>query len=370
MELMLLSYLLKMNKKKIERILIEIGENFSDYDKIKKQMNSSYIETGYGEFIEKDKNNESKIKNNDIKAFMDKIFSDQKNFDYIIDNIPGFIMSSGGSGEYVSSILTGRPSKCLIFEDYKDKEELKKIFEKLYNNSINELNFLTISIKGHELAVIDLVKNKGQLYLLIKNPWGCGDKGDIVSKETDDLLKDTKYSKINKNYETTGIALLNFNDIQKTFLSMSILDYEAGKYIYTESITKSQIEKSHKFDFLLNMQKKDNIKLDTVNLKTDLQLKKSDSYPIKNIQIFDENKNLIKKIKYEDVSRYSENNIVSDLEVGQKYIIRATLSDPVDFNIIRNYKENKVKFLGESNDNHFNNINNEINYTEEDEKKE
>ena len=150
---------------------------------------------------------------------------------------------------------------------------------------------------------------------------------------------------------------------------MTILDYEAGKFIYTESITKSQIEKSQTFDFLLNMQKKDNIKLDTVNLKTDLQFKASDSYPINNIQIFDENKNLIKTITYNDVSKFSENNIISDLEVGKNYIIRANLSDPVDFNIIRNYKENKVKFLGESNDNHFNEINNVINYTKEDEKK-
>ena len=187
-------------QKKIERILIEIGDNFSYYDKVKKQMNLSYIESVYGEFIEKDKNNESKIKNNDIKAFMDKILSDQENFDYIIDNIPGFIMSSGGNGVYLSSILTGRPSKLLKFEDYKDKEELKKIFEKLYNNSINELNFLTISIKGHELAVKDLVKINDQLCLAIKNPWGSGNKEDIVSKETDKLLKDTKFSEINKNY--------------------------------------------------------------------------------------------------------------------------------------------------------------------------
>lgn len=249
-----------IEKEKLEKILVEIVDNFELFNKQRKKINKkenkdySVEEYGYEEFVEKDKNNETKIKNMD--GLMNKILSDEKNFDYIIDNIPGFLMCSG-RGEYASSILTGRPSKCLDFKDYKNKEEeLRQIFEQLYKDSINELNFLTISIKGHEFAVKDLLKINGELCVLVRNPWGSGEKGDIDSKESDKILEGTEFSGINKNYEKTGLALLNLKDILKTFVSMSILDFEAGKYHYRQSISKPQLEKSKGFDFILDMKSK------------------------------------------------------------------------------------------------------------------
>ena len=302
---------------KLNKILIRIVDNFKLFNEQRKKinkMNNKYYpveESGYEEFIEKDKNNETKIKNMD--GLMNKILSDENNFDYIIDNIPGFLICSG-RGEYVSSILTGRPSKCLFFEDYKNKEEeLKEIFENLYKNSINELNFLTISIKGHELAVKDLSKIKDELFVSLRNPWGNGNKEDIDSKESDKILEGTEFSKINKDYEKTGLALLNLKDILKTFLSMSILDFESGKYHYTESISKSQLEKSKGFDFIIDMKAKDNIKFDVVNLNSDLQYSTYDSNCLNCIQIFDEKQKLIRKIEYSDVSKFSGNNIINYL---------------------------------------------------------
>ena len=93
-------------------------------------------------------------------------------------------MSSGGDPANISSILTGRPSKQIFFEDYKDKdEELEKIMRKLFKNCINELNLLTISIKGHTLAIKDIKEINGETFVLIQNPWGSGESTDIDSTE-------------------------------------------------------------------------------------------------------------------------------------------------------------------------------------------
>ena len=357
-------------KEKLNKILIRIVDNFKLFNEQRKKINKiknkdySVEEFDYEEFIEKDKDNNTKIKN--LDGLMNKILSDEKNFDYIIDNIPGFLICSG-RGEFVSSILTGRPSKKLFFKDYKNKEEeLKELFEKLYKNSINELNFLTISIKGHEMAVKDLFKIKDELFVYIRNPWGNGNEEDIDSKESDKILEGTEFSKINQDYKKTGLALLNLKDILKTFLSMSILDFESGKYHYSQSISKSQLEKSKGFDFILDMKATDNIKFDVVNFNSDLQYSTYDSKCLNYIQIFDEKQTLIKKIEYLDIAKFSGNNIIDDLEKGKKYLIRAFFNEPCNLNIIRNNNENTIKFLGEANNSNFNF---KFNYTEEDKKK-
>ena len=51
---------------------------------------------------------------------------------------------------------------------------------------------------------------------------------------------------------------------------MTYLDSEIGKYIYTKEITKFQILNEEEFDFLLDIDKKDNIKFDVINPRSDL----------------------------------------------------------------------------------------------------
>ena len=202
---------------------------------------------------------------------MNKILSDEENFEYIIDNIPGFIMSSGGCSKNVSTILTGRPSKYFKFEDYND-DELEKIFEKLYNNCINGLNFLTISNENHTFAIKDVKKIKGENFYLIRNPWGKGNEDDIVNTESNKILEETnnkEYSSL--DYVNTGLALLNIKDIKKKFKSISSLDFEEGKYIFTQKIISEKSDNLKEYDFVINMQKKDNIKFDISNFNTDLQ---------------------------------------------------------------------------------------------------
>ena len=256
-----------INQKKFEKILMEISKSFDFYDK----------KYGYGNYIGKDDNDKCVLK--DKEGLIKKILSDEENFDYIIQNIPGFIMSSGGLSKNVSTILTGRPSKYFKFEDYKyNSEELEKIFEKLSNNYINELNCLTLSTINHAFAVTKVIKIKGENFYLIKNPWGCGNENDIDSNESDEILKGTEYQKYNSlNYVTNGLALLNIKDIKKKFIIICALDYEAGKYIYTENISDKQLKQNKEFDFILDMQKKDNIKIDVTNFNTDLQWDNSDN---------------------------------------------------------------------------------------------
>ena len=88
-----------INQKKFEKILMEISKSFDFYDK----------KYGYGIYIDKDDNDKCVLK--DKEGLIKKILSDEENFDYLIQNIPGFIMSSGGLSKNVSTILTGRPSK-------------------------------------------------------------------------------------------------------------------------------------------------------------------------------------------------------------------------------------------------------------------
>jgi len=329
---------------KFDKILLEIAECFNYYDK----------KYGYGNYIEKNKDGIYVLK--DKEGLIKKIMSDKENFNYIIDNIPGFIMSSGGCSKNVSTILTGRPSKYFRFEDYKDNDkEFEKIFEKLSNNCINDLNSLTISIKGHALAIIKVIKVKGEKFYLIQNPWGCGDKDDIDSTESDKILKGTEYQNYNSlNYETKGLALLNIKDIKKTFKSISALDFEVGKYIYTENISDEKLIQNKKFDFILDMKKEDNIKFDVTNFNTDLQYDNSDSYCINNFTIFDENYNKIKTIFNNDLSDIKDKNVIEELETGKRYLIRVDINKPCNINIIRNYDTNEITFLGERKDENIN----------------
>ena len=213
---------------------MEISKSFDFYDK----------KYGYGIYIDKDDNDKCVLK--DKEGLIKKILSDEENFDYIIQNIPGFIMSSGGLSKNVSTILTGRPSKYFKFEDYKYNysKELEKIFEKLSNNYINELNCLTLGTINHAFAITKVIKIKGENFYLIKNPWGYGNKNDIDSNESDEILKGTEYQKYNSlSYVTNGLALLNIKDIKKKFTKICALDYEADKYIFTENIPDEQLNK-------------------------------------------------------------------------------------------------------------------------------
>lgn len=154
---------------------------------------------------------------------MKKILSNEYNFNDIMKNVPDFLMAGGGFCQDVSSILTGRPSKTFNIKNTNEKD-LEKIFDKLYNNYKNNLNFLTLSIKGHALAVEGTLEINGERFLKIRNPWGSGNKEDIDSTDSDKKLKGTAYSEFNSKYTNTGYALLNAKDIKKTFVDGSVLD--------------------------------------------------------------------------------------------------------------------------------------------------
>ena len=96
-----------------------IAINFDDYNK-------SY---GYGGFLSKNKDGSIELK--DKEGLMKKILSDEDNFDYIIQNIPDFLMD-GGFWEDVPSILTGRPFKAFNIQNINEKnlEELCKNIKK------------------------------------------------------------------------------------------------------------------------------------------------------------------------------------------------------------------------------------------------
>ena len=201
----------------LKKIFIHISKSFTEYEKYQiKNQNGNIVDIS-------DKN-----------KFLKQLILDDKNFNYIVDNIPGFIISSGGSPKNVSSILIGRPSKFLSFEDFKGKKEkLNEIIEELFEKNLNELNSLTISTQGHAYAIKQIIKIGNKKFFVIKNPWGHGHNDNIDSTETDNDLKGTEYSdfNLNDNYKKTGLILLNINDIQKKFKYMSSIDLEIGKYI-------------------------------------------------------------------------------------------------------------------------------------------
>ncbi len=205
-----------MNNSIIEKkIISNIVKNFDNY-------NESY---GYGVFLFKNKDGSIELK--DKEGLMKKILSNEDNFDYIIQNIPGFLMG-GGFFEDVPSILTGRPSKAFNIQDINEKN-----LEELCKNYKKKLNYLSLSIKGHALAVEDSLKIKGETFLMIRNPWGSGESTDIDYIDSDIKLKDTEYSNFNSNSTKTGFALLNFTDFKKSFLRGSALDFEAGKFMFS-----------------------------------------------------------------------------------------------------------------------------------------
>ena len=341
----------------LKKILFELSNEFPEYKK----------------FQSKDEKNKIIINNEDIQ-FLKELLLDEKNFDYIVDNIPGFIMSSGGCARNVSTILTGRPSKTLLFKDYENKkEELEKILEKLLHENLNELNSITLSNGSHAFAIKEIITIDNKLMLYLRNPWGSGDKADIISDESDKQLKNTEYKNFNSNYEKTGLALLTIDDIQKTFKRIDKLDFEMGKYMYKQEIKKEDMEnkKYKNFDFVIDINNNsDNIKIDVSNFNTDLKRVNNDTSQIYNFKIYDKDNTLIKEIKRNDLEEISlsDKNVLSNLKKG-KYLLRAYVLKPCTINIIRNFGCNKVKYLGEENDNNINILNEDINYSDEDNEK-
>lgn len=358
-------------KKNLDEILKEIADNFNE--------NSSKKKYKYGDFIEK-KGSEIDLK--DRENLMKKILSDKDNFDYIVQNIPGFLMSSGGYPGNVSEILVGRPSKKCRLETV-SSDELEKKLKTLCENSINELNFLTISNKTHAFAIKDTIKIKIDLennkedktLFLIRNPWGSGREEDICTSESDNILNKIdknefkefweEFQNFNNLYTKTGKALLNAGDIQKKFESISILDFEAGKYIYTYKI----IDPRKHHDFILEINKKDDdIKFDATNFNTDLQYFNSGRYCFNKLKIY-KDPPPHKEINWEDFGDIDNKNVVKDLIVGKKYLIEVDIERPCNFNIIRKFSSNKVHYLGEHNDNNINFCRNKINETYDDKTK-
>ena len=226
---------------------------------------------------------------------MKKILSDKENFDYLLQNIPAFLMSSGGFSRNVSEILVGRPSKFYKFSQTNKFEELEKQFKLLCENSLNKLNLITMSNGSHAFAIKDSIKVDEKTLFLIRNPWGYGNKKDIDSSESDAFIENIdkvkfrefyeEFHDFNSNYTKTGLALLNVKYIQKKFKRVDVLDFEAGSYIYKYSIS----EKNKAFDFILEYNKDDEIKIDITNFKTDLQKYNNGCNCINEISILNEN---------------------------------------------------------------------------------
>ena len=143
----LLEYL-KEEIKEVNKVLIEKFKNSMDgefnfkynsineyfLDKILKEIAKYYPQ--FNKFLEKKEKGGYNLK--DKEGLMKEILSkNNKDRDYIIKNIPAFIMSSSGLSRDVSTILTGRPSKFFLFENIKD-DELNETLKNLYKNCINE----------------------------------------------------------------------------------------------------------------------------------------------------------------------------------------------------------------------------------------
>ena len=117
---------------------------------------------------------------------------------------------------------------------------------------------------------------------------GSKDDPDFVTTESDKLLEVTKYSNFNKDYYVkTGKALLCTNDIKTSFVRGTVLNYEASKYIYSYKISEEQLKQNKEIDFMIEMNEKDNIKIDISNIHSDIQ-KYTREY-IDKITIYDEN---------------------------------------------------------------------------------
>ena len=150
------------------------------------------------------------------------------------------------------------------------------------------------------------------------------------------------------------MLLLNIKDIKKNFKKVCCLDFEIGKFIYTEKISKEQLEKNKTFDFIIDVKKESQIKIDITNFNTDLQQFNNDSSCINSIMIYDGNeKNPVQILKGNHLEDINNSNILEKLEKGKKYLIRVELQKPCSINIIREDGINKVKFLGESNKDNF-----------------
>ena len=337
----------------LDKILIEIADNY-------KQQ--------FGNFLER--NDKGRYKLKDKKGLMRAITASQ-DFKYITNNLPAFIMSSGGSPAFVSTILTGRPSKMFEIDNLTEKD-----LETLFYNNIKELNFLTISNEGHAFSINDITKIDGKIFVLIRNPMGRGNENDIDSTESDKILKNIdekhKYSKFkNSEYKEKGYALLCLEDLKKTFKDMTYVDYQIGKYIFTENISKEQFEKNERkqVDFVIDIKQQDNIKIDITNFQTDFQA----DFCVPQITIFDEKRNEIQTISFNDLydsQNFNNKNVLTNIREG-KYIIRVDLWKPCNINIIRNNSSNKIKCLGKANDDNFKycKAETEIKYTKEEEEK-
>lgn len=117
---------------------------------------------------------------------------------------------------------------------------------------------------------------------------GSEDNPDFFTIESDKLLEETKYSNFNKDYYVkTGKALLCANDIKTSFVRGTVLNYEASKYIYSYKISEEQLKQNKEIDFMIEMNEKDNIKIDISNIHSDIQ--KYTRECIDNITIYDEN---------------------------------------------------------------------------------
>ena len=117
---------------------------------------------------------------------------------------------------------------------------------------------------------------------------GSEDNPDFFTIESDKLLEETKYSNFNKDYYVkTGKALLYANDIKTSFVRGTVLNYEASKYIYSYKISEEQLKQNKEIDFMIEMNEKDNIKIDISNIHSDIQ--KYTRECIDNITIYDEN---------------------------------------------------------------------------------
>ena len=116
---------------------------------------------------------------------------------------------------------------------------------------------------------------------------GSEDNPDFFTIESDKLLEETKYSNFNKDYYVkTGKALLCANDIKTSFVRGTVLNYEASKYIYSYKISEEQLKQNKEIDFMIEMNEKDNIKIDISNIHSDIQ--KYTRECIDNITIYDE----------------------------------------------------------------------------------
>lgn len=117
------------------------------------------------------------------------------------------------------------------------------------------------------------------------------------------------------------------------------------------------------------MNKNDNIKIDFSNTNSDMQCFTRNC--INSVKIFDDSNKLITKLESNDFSDIDDNNILYNLEKGKKYRISVDAKRPCSINFLRNNCENKIKYIGKTNDDNINycNGNKNYDYTDEEKKK-